>query len=109
MLILIFIFFLLFGCAYEFIKFYLKNKNKREENEDDDSFEDMADVENQIRRNNSNISQEDKKLTGKEKTMCVFLGFLGVLLQPLYLLFYILFAIVDFFRRFNCWFVYFPN
>ncbi len=42
----------------------------------------------------------------KENSIIALLIFLGILCQPLYLLFYLLYAMMECYRRFSCWFYY---
>ncbi|MCQ2820859.1 MAG: E3 ubiquitin protein ligase [archaeon] len=119
--IAIFLFYVFFGCAYEFIHCYTKNKNSDDEEGND---EDEFDFEMQRQRNNSgsnsgsnsnNNSESNSNQNGegeengkKKKKMWIIclLGFLGFLCQPLYLMFYILYGLMECYRRFNCWFYY---
>ena len=95
--ILIIIFFAFFGCAYEFAKCYIE-KSFRSEDEEDSNYEYNYEVENQ--------SENNKSLTRCDKVILGFLIALGVACQPIYLLIYLLYALMECYRRFNCWFYY---
>jgi hypothetical protein len=55
------------------------------------------------------ISDENQKKEINMKTIiiCIFLGLLGLVLQPFYLLFYIFVGVMECYRRFACWYFYF--
>ena len=61
---------------------YENKKNKKEEDDDED---------------------KDKPLDWKNYIIIFLLIVLGIFLQPLYLLFYVLMALVEFYRQFGCW------
>jgi hypothetical protein len=98
LLILILFFYILCGAPYELIKCYLEKRCEKEDDEEEEMDIELG------RQNVENPEQE--KLTSRQKWICVLLGFVGVLLQPLYLLFYILYAIMEFYRRLPCWVIY---
>ena len=129
--LLVLLFYLFFGCAYEFVNCYTKKKVHDEEEEDEElggSAEDRRDGDDYgggggnegnvgvnhansgISRgiqgsgvNNSNYSEERVK---KNKILICIVAVLGVICQPLYLMFYILYGLMECYRRFNCWFYY---
>jgi uncharacterized membrane protein len=86
---LILIFYFMCGCAYEFVKCYVERKFDDED--EDGDFSDRGE-------------KEDRS---KNKGMIGFLIALGILCQPLYLIFYMLYGLMECYRRFNCWFYYF--
>ena len=86
------------GCPYEFVKYYL-NRNDKDNDDDDDMS--ISDYENQKNKNEED-DDEDKPLNWKDYIIIFFLIVLGVFLQPLYLLFYILMALVEFYRQCGC-------
>lgn len=90
-------FFLFLGCPYEFVKCYL-DKNNTEEDDDNESF---SDYENN--RVHDKKLEENKSLVCKDYIIISILIILGIFLQPLYLLFYILMALVEFYRQCGCW------
>ncbi len=142
----IIVFYLLFGCAYELVKCYIKEKYKRENEEDSMIVDELKHTEKQEQaehpesnaypennenpdqnynelRNNTyqrvNLTLQQKreeemkkeeddeiKFTGTDWFLMVLIGFCGWLLQPMYLLFYILYGLMECYRRFNCWFYY---
>ena len=56
------------------------------------------------KNNQKNIDLEKDKC--KENSILGLLIFLGVLCQPLYLIFYFLYGLMECYRRFSCWFYY---
>jgi hypothetical protein len=97
-LIGILIFYVVCGAPYELIKCYLEKKCEKGSDEDED-----VDIEFQ-RQPVQNIPEE--KITKKQIAICILLGFAGILLQPFYILFYILYAIMECYRRLPCWVIY---
>ncbi len=89
---LVILFFVFFGCCYEFVKCYTSKKTV---NVDDDSFNESI---------QHTGTQEEE--VPKSNLTIFFLIVAGVLCQPLYLVFYILYGLMEFYRRFNCWFYY---
>ena len=105
--LLIIVFYLLFGCAYEFIKCYTKKKNI---DDDDDDFDGPLefygfdlDYNNEESQNESNRNEEEEK---KSKVIIAILIVVGIICQPIYLMFYVLYGLMECYRRFNCWFYY---
>ena len=105
--LLIIVFYLLFGCAYEFIKCYTKKKNI---DDDDEDFEGPLefygfdlDYNNEESQNESNRNEEEEK---KSKIVIAILIVVGIICQPIYLMFYVLYGLMECYRRFNCWFYY---
>jgi hypothetical protein len=96
LLILILLFYILCGAPYELIRCYIDKKCVEEDEEE-------MDIEYNRR---VAVRQKDEKLTTGQIWICVLLGFCGVLLQPFYLLFYILYAIMECYRRLPCWVIY---
>ena len=129
MFILIYFFYMFCGCSYEFVKCY---QNRREQNDSESDFsvndyfdERSANVHNRksylsIDRsrngsniyNTNNIVRVNKNQLKKEKKdnkyIIALLIFLGILCQPIYLTFYILYALIECYKRLNCLF-YFPD
>ena len=103
-LILIFLFYLFFGCAYEFIQCYSQSNNKENDNLSSHISDDVIVEEQHNNSRSSNVEDGTKK----EKSMWIIclLGFLGILCQPLYILFFVLYGLMECYRRFNCWFYY---
>ena len=88
-LILAFFFFL--GCPYEFVKCYL-NRNEKDDDDDDDNY------------NYDNKKEEEKlPLIWTDYLIIFCLIVLGIFMQPLYLMFYLLMAMMQVFRQFGCW------
>ena len=72
-------------------------------------------INNNLTLKDKNIKNETKdeeidegklEFTKTEWCILVTIGITGWLIQPLYLLFYILYGIMECYRRFNCWFYY---
>lgn len=99
--ILVIFFYLFFGCAYEFIKCYLTKSE-----DSDEASEASVDYERGNNNQNNSPEDEDLPLTRKQKWIVALLGTLGFLMQPLYLMFYLLFAIMECYRRLPCWAIY---
>lgn len=97
--LLIIIFFAFFGCAYEFAKCYIEKSYKNDDDDDENSnYEYNYEIENQ--------SDTKVQLTRGDKFIIVLLVILGVACQPIYLMIYFLYALMECYRRFNCWFYY---
>jgi len=113
---LIVVFFAMFGCSYELIKCYLtRNENKDDEEESDaentnrftSQFaknEEEGNINNDV--NNVPGNEAEQPATALDYFICVLLSFLGLLLQPFYLIFYILYGMMECYRRASC-FVYY--
>ena len=104
--ILIIIFYLLFGCAYEFVKCYTKKKNI---DDDDDDFDSPFDFYGVDMDYNIESRDESQKNDDEEKNNKIIIGlliFAGIICQPIYLMFYILYGLMECYKRFNCWFYY---
>ena len=104
--ILILIFYLFFGCAYEFVKCYTKKKSI---DDDDDEFDGPFDFNGFDLEYNIESREESQKNDDEEKKSKVVIALLivlGIICQPIYLLFYILYGLMECYRRFNCWFYY---
>ena len=100
-LILAFYFFL--GCPYEFIKCYLEKKYVDEEEEVQEEDFEMDEEHQQSRQKEEDQPEE---MTNGKIAMCVLLGILGVCCQPLYLMFFLVYAMMECYRRFGCWMFY---
>ncbi len=85
------------GCPYEFVKCYLDKKNKDEEG-DNKSFSDYENDKVDIRKN-----EENESLFWKDYFIIILLIILGIFFQPLYLMFYVLMGLVEFYRQCGCW------
>ena len=129
MFILIFIFYIFCGCSYEFVKCY-QNRNEQTDEESgismNDYFDDRsANIHNRNSYlsmdrsrygsniyNTNNISRVDKnKLqheTKDNKYIIALLIFIGICCQPIYITFYVLYALIECYKRLNCLF-YFPD
>ncbi len=94
-------FYLFLGCPYEFIKCYLEKKFEDEEEIIEEDFE-MDDEHVQSRQK----EEEPEEMTNGKIAMCVLLGILGIACQPLYLMFFVVYAMMECYRRFGCWMFY---
>jgi flagellar basal body-associated protein FliL len=108
--ILILIFFILFGCSYEFVKCYLNRKtgeeNEDEQNEDENDSVEIRNRYQQEHNNNNEDQEEGKEKRKNSKGIIILLAVLGFLCQPFYLIFYFLYGLMECYRRFSCWFYY---
>ena len=102
--LLVLLFYLVFGCAYEFINCYTKPKS--DDDDDEYSGREDYDIERQRRNSYSNNDSNQQKEQKKNWPVLILIGFLGFCCQPLYLMFYILYGLMECYRRFNCWFYY---
>lgn len=96
------LFFAFFGCCYEFVNCYINRSTSEDDQENI-----------QYNRNNSQIEENieiDRNVEVPERIndnrIIALLIFLGILCQPLYLIFYILYALMECYRKFSCWFYY---
>lgn len=135
--IFIIAFFFFFGCAFEFCSYYINYKGEEQEEEEEQDVihinhyerhnperHDKRDYsENQhlgqsSTNRNTNLTiktdqkfkkrpEDDEGCTCKKIIVCFFLAILGIVLQPVYLLFYILLGMMECYRRFACWYFYF--
>jgi hypothetical protein len=112
--IVILLFFTCFGCSYEFCKCYLE-RNQKNESEDDeesnyeDNFQQINGITNEthINNNSSNVPEEPTPLGKGDIVILCLLCIIGIAMQPLYLIFYLLLGLMECYRRFNCWFYYY--
>lgn len=123
-LVLIVLFYMICGCAYEFITCYI-NGVKKDDVDDEEEEEEEDDIERQTKESdleqvnfnenyfhNSNehphkgeITKE--KVEKKPKLVCIILlGVLGILSQPIYLLLYLVYLFMQCMRHCNCWLLY---
>jgi len=94
------IFFLFFGCAYEFVKYYLNKHYEEDEERGIYQTNQFKDPEN----NQTNIEGEESNCS--KNSIIALLIFIGICCQPLYLVFYLIYALMEFSKRFGCWFYY---
>ena len=109
MFIAIYLFYLFCGCAYEFVKCY-RNRGKKDSPRDMNMYDIMNIDENGSYSSYSRritLGLMNRKETDN-KYVIILLISLGVLCQPLYLMFYLLYALIECYRRFNCMF-YLPD
>ena len=128
MFILIYLFYIICGCSYEFVKCY-KNRGDQNESDSDISINDYSDgrsvnfhkinsylsidkskVKNLYNTNNViRVNKIDLRKAKKDnKCIIILLICLGVICQPIYLSFYILYALIECYKRINCLF-YIPD
>jgi hypothetical protein len=100
LLLLVLLFYVLCGAPYELIKCYREKKCEKDEDEEEE-----LDIE--YGRQQMEVEQQgEEKMTTRQLWICILLGFVGMLLQPFYLLFYILYAVMECYRRLPCWVIY---
>ena len=103
------IFFFFFGCPYEFVKCYVNRKTDEDSEANvygqDYEANNVEDNRESIEVENTNVEQLQSS-KGKEYAMLGLLIFLGILCQPIYLIFYTLYGLMECYRRFSCWFYY---
>jgi hypothetical protein len=93
-------FFLIFGCPFEFIRCYL-NRNKK--NEDYDNYIDNLGLYNNEKEKQIIIEEdEDNPLIWKDYLIIILLLILGIILQPFFILYYILYGFMELYRQFGC-------
>ena len=102
MFICIYIFYFFCGCIYEFVKCY---RNRGKKNSPKDNIIDINDNYLSFRKKINLSSMDDEK---DNKYIIGLLIILGILCQPIYLSFYLLYVLIEFFRRLNCMF-YLPG
>ena len=116
------IFFSIFGCPFEFIKCYYDKYISKKSNLEDVSLDSIDEeyIQNQYNSviNTSNPNVHFQEHTNENNNLIeeiimyddifymILIGILGLAIQPLYLTFYIMYGIMECFRRFNCWFYY---
>ena len=93
LVLLIIAFFFFLGCPYEFVKCYLARNDKSDDDDDDDSYEAKDD----------DGDNEREPLVWYNYIIIFFLIVLGVFMQPLYLMFYILMGMMELYRQCGCW------
>lgn len=99
-ILLIIAFFLLFGCPFEFVKCYLNKKP------DEDSDDDIVSYSNENKTKINTDEDEDKPLNWKDYILIFLLVILGICLQPLYILFYIMKGMSEMYQRCGCMFLF---
>jgi len=99
-ILLLIVFFAFFGCAYEFTKCYIEKSNRNQDDEEDSNYEYNMEQEN-------DDEQPTKQYTVWDKVTIGILILLGILCQPIYLLIYMLYVLMECYRRFNCWFYHY--
>lgn len=90
MILFIIAFFFFLGCPFEFVRCYL---NRNDKNDDDDDFN--YDF-------NKREEEENKPLIWSDYLIIFLLIILGIFLQPLYLLFYLLMAMMEAYKSCGC-------
>lgn len=104
--ILAFFFFL--GCPFELIKCYI---TRDDEDKNEDNFRDHN--ENGLKVNDEenimpfqHLDVLERPLSCKDYLICFLIGIIGLFLQPFYLGFYLLYAIMQCYRRMPCFMYY---
>ncbi len=110
---------LILGATYEFLKCYYKDDDQ-EDADDDDSEDNSVSYNNVINENitynannrshivNVNVDRDGQmeKSKGKECLIITALVFLGLLVQPIFLMFKFIEILLECYRRYGCWFYY---
>ena len=116
--------YILFGASYELIKFYSNKKNDIDHEFDSDV--DLSDYANNANRNsndnfargginnNNNIrnyyDNHNNNKTNKNDFFIYFLLFIvGIIVQPLFLVYKFLQSLMECYKKFGCWFFYMGN
>lgn len=98
-------FYLTCGCAYEFLKCYREKSEEADDSEDMDSdIERNNDPERHNREAAAGEEEGEKKEENKWMITLVIVG--GILCQPLYLMFYLIYGMMECYRKLGCWFYY---
>ena len=122
MFIIIYLFYFFCGCPYEFVKCY---KNKKNQNDNESIYENYDEhslnmynrnIYITVERNRNNIYNTNNisrpnKLNKNQKYNKLIIGlliFAGICCQPIYITFYVLYAVIECYKRINCLF-YFPD
>ena len=118
--IAIYLFYLFAGCPYEFVRCYLERKTDKEENKSNaDSieiyeenynefgigFRNRRNASNNQNRNSNNNNEVNGEITNKNSKLIIgVLIALGIICQPLYLSFYVIYTLIECYKRINCLF-----
>jgi len=114
--ILIIFFFITLGCPFELIKCYI-TRNDHKDVENSLAEENSHRYTHNQDKNNNNDDENimpfqhlevlERPMTNCDYLMCLIVGVIGLFLQPLYLIFYILYAMMECYRRMSCWMYYY--
>jgi hypothetical protein len=69
---------------------------------DDEDSQDW-DMENERHRRKTKELEDNSECTLGKIAICSLLGIIGVFCQPIYLMFYLLYAMMECYRRIGCW------
>ena len=125
-ILLIMMFYLFFGCAYEFVKCYLNDEDVFDEDEEKQSdysneFEVKEEQWNKKQETEDNVykksendrisitnreSNNEEKKKDKSIILIILLIILGFVCQPIYVILYIIYALMQCLKRCNCWLFY---
>ncbi len=102
-----FLFFALFGLSYELIKCYIEKPKLSEEEERENRRKDPATLEEEKRQLAEIFDDRGIRIkTNQVIVICVFIAIGGWFLQPLYVLFYLTYGLLEFYRRVKWIFFY---
>ena len=106
--ILILVVYFFIGCPLELIKYYLYSKTEKEKDIETHNYDRANEYTSNrnLRLSNKNESNPKDQIGCKEYFICFILLIVGTLLQPLYLMFYILVALMHFYRKWAWWYFY---
>ena len=127
-ILLIMMFYLFFGCAYEFVKCYLNDEDVFDEDEEkqsyySDEFEvkeeqwNKKETEDNVYKKSENYkieitNKDSKEMKNEEKKkdksiiVIILLIILGFVCQPIYVILYMIYALMQCLKRCNCWLFY---
>ena len=104
------------GCPFELIKCYI-TRNDHKDIENSLAEENSHRYTHNQDKNNNNDDENimpfqhlevlERPMTNWDYLMCFIVGVIGLFLQPLYLIFYILYAMMECYRRMSCWMYYY--
>ncbi len=108
----------IFGATYELYKCYVNSESNSDEYENYDIDYEQYDFENPsnnpsiVKSNNSsNLSSNSQSKRKKKKCnkylMYTGIVILGIMIQPLFLVFKAIEMLMECYKRFGCWFYYF--
>ena len=102
------------GCPFELIKCYITNNDEEKKNNLEIIQDDNGNSVRNIRPNNDednimpfqHLEIFERPLSCFDYIICFLIGIIGIFLQPFYLMFYVLYAVMECYRRMGCWMYY---
>jgi len=77
------VFYLFLGCSYELVKCYLEKRNDNNQHKEEE--------------------EDDDECSFGKVLICIILAAIGVFLQPIYMIFYLIYAFIELLRQFGCY------